>query len=52
LVLSISALFACKRAIEAARLENENNELFNLDTPISHATIQKLCSPNYSNFDL
>ena len=52
LVLSLSALFACKRAIEAARQEYGNVEFFNLDTPILHETIQKLCLPNFSIFDL
>ena len=52
LVLSVAALLACKRAIEAARLENGNKEFFNLDTPVSHETIQMLCGTNYSNFDL
>ena len=52
LVLSLSAYFACKRAIEAARFENGNHTFFGLDTPITTEEIQTLCLNSISNFSL
>jgi xanthine dehydrogenase/oxidase len=52
LVLSLSAYFACKRAIEAARLETGVCEPFGLSSPITSETIQLLCLTNSSHFRL
>ena len=52
LVLSVSAYFACKRAIEAARLETNCIEPFSLSTPVTAETIQKFCLLNLKEFIL
>ena len=43
LVLSLSAYFACKRAIESARAEIGNKESFGLDSPVTPEKVQELC---------
>jgi xanthine dehydrogenase/oxidase len=52
LVLSVSALFACRRAIEAARLEIGVTGHFDLDTPVTPERIQSLCLTKFINFNL
>jgi xanthine dehydrogenase/oxidase len=52
LVLSLSVYFACKRAIEAARLEIGNPDYFALDTPITAENIQSFCQTTVSELSL
>ena len=52
LVLSLSAYFACKRAIEAARLEIGINHHFALDTPITAEKIRSLCQTTVTALSL
>lgn len=50
LCLSISAMFAVKRAIEAARGEANNNSFFVLNSPATVEKVQLSCLTDYTQF--
>lgn len=50
--LSVSAWIACKIAIEEARKEFGNNDIFNLSSPVTPEILQLTCLSNYQNFSL